>query len=72
MTMNQKSKRKARVSAGIKDKFSVAERERLAAEFTERFSKTGRQFMEKPLSAGDVLICAVTSKLFQIMLEEAW
>lgn len=70
--MSQSADRKVRFSDGVKGRFSDAERERLAAEFVERFRDTGKQFMEKPLGAGDVVVCSVTSKLFRIMLEAGW
>lgn len=70
--MNQNSARKVHFSVGVRGRFSDAEREKLAAEFVRHFKKSGRQFIEKPLGGGDVLICNVTPKLYQIVLEEEW
>lgn len=70
--MNQTGDRKIRFSKGVKSKYSDAEREMLAAELVEKFHKTGRQFLQKQLDAGDVLICNVTAKLYQVMLEAEW
>lgn len=70
--MNQNCDRKVHFSDGVKDRFSDVEREKLAGELIEYFKKSGRQFIEKPLGDGEVLVCNVTPKLYQIMFEVEW
>ncbi len=69
---SQNMARKILYSEGVKNKFSDTERKRLAAEFVKHFKTNGRQFIEKPIGDGEVLICNVTQKLFQIMYESEW
>lgn len=64
--------RKICFSREAKSKFSDTEREKLAGEFSKHFKRTGQRFIEKRSDDGEVLICNVTQKLFQIMFEFEW
>ncbi len=61
-----------RFSKAVKDRFSDVERKKLAGEFAKHFKKTDQRFIEKRFNDGEVLICNVTQKLFQIMFEFEW
>ena len=64
-------KRGFRFSKGIKERFDAKEREQIAEQFRHEFSTHGRYYMQINI-AGELIVCEVTPKLLNTMLEVEW